>query len=270
EKDPDNRNRLDNIAELKTNIVHYMEAAEEPSLQGFLEETSLLTDIDRFDEDADAVTLMTVHSSKGLEFPRVFIVGCEEALFPSSRSVDTREGIEEERRLAYVAITRAKENLFMTYASQRILFGRTERNPVSRFIEELPSQCIDRHQRKKTYVSEYLNSEGFSGVPGGGLRKTASAPRQTPTVSPSFARPTAPKPFASKPAVPKVGGNSAGGAGVNYKVGDVVVHNTFGRGVIMSRRETAGDSLVEIAFDSCGTKKMMLNYAAKFLSPEKK
>lgn len=272
EKDPDNRNRLDNIAELKTNIVHYMEAAEEPSLQGFLEETSLLTDIDRFDDDADAVTLMTVHSSKGLEFPRVFIVGCEEALFPSSRSVDTREGIEEERRLAYVAITRAKENLFMTYASQRMLFGRTERNPVSRFIEELPKSCIDRHERKKTYVSEYLESEGFSGVPGGGIRRGGTTPRQSATVSPSFGRPMAQKPVAPKPFAAKVGAASGGGgnSGVSYKVGDVVIHNTFGRGVIMSKKETAGDSLVEIAFDSCGTKKMMLNYAAKFLKPEEK
>ena len=217
EKDPDNRNRLDNIAELKSNIVHYMEAAEEPSLQGFLEETSLLTDIDRFDEGADAVTLMTVHSSKGLEFPRVFIVGCEEALFPSSRSVDTREGIEEERRLAYVAITRAKENLFMTYASQRMLFGRTERNPVSRFIEELPAECIDRHQRKKTYVSEYLESEGFSGVPGGGLRRTPSAPRSSSTVPNSFGRPSAPKPFVSRPVVPKAGAAASVSTGASWR-----------------------------------------------------
>ncbi|MBR4940461.1 MAG: UvrD-helicase domain-containing protein [Clostridia bacterium] len=267
-KDPDNRTRLENILELKTNIVYYMNAAEEPSLEGFLEETSLLTDIDRYDDAADAVTLMTVHSSKGLEFPRVFIVGCEEALFPSSRSVDTREGIEEERRLAYVAITRARENLFMTYASQRMLFGRTERNPVSRFVEELPPECIERHQRKKTYVSEYLESEKFSGVPGGGMRR----PGQTGTAqrpSQPFGRTAVPKPAVPKPVVPKPGAGAASGVKSDYKVGDVIVHNAFGRGVIMSRRETAGDCLIEIAFDSCGTKKMMLNYAAKFMHPEK-
>ncbi len=265
-KDPDNRTRLENILELKTNIVYYMNAAEEPTLEGFLEETSLLTDIDRYDEGADAVTLMTVHSSKGLEFPRVFIVGCEENLFPSSRSIDTREGIEEERRLAYVAITRARENLFMTYSSQRMLFGRTERNPVSRFVEELPAECIDRHQRKKTYVSEYLDSERFSGIPGGVAKKPAVPTRP---VAPSFGKSAIPKPTIPKPAIPKPASGAGAGANTNYKVGDVVIHNAFGRGIIMSRRETAGDSLVEIAFDSCGTKKMMLTYAAKFMKPGK-
>ena len=273
-KDPDNRTRLENISELKTNIVYYMNAAEEPSLEGFLEETSLLTDIDKYDEGADAVTLMTVHSSKGLEFPRVFIVGCEEALFPSSRSVDTREGIEEERRLAYVAITRAREKLYMTYASQRMLFGRTERNFVSRFVEELPENCIDRHQRKKTYVSEYLDSEGFSGVPGG-AKRTASASYGAAPSKP-FGRTAIPKPSIPRPSVPGVRGPVSGAkpdgsaSKADYKVGDVIVHNAFGRGVIMSRKETAGDCLLEIAFDSCGTKKMMLTYAAKFMKPEAK
>lgn len=270
-KDPDNRTRLENIMELKTNIVYYMNAAEEPSLEGFLEETSLLTDIDRYDEGADAVTLMTVHSSKGLEFPRVFIVGAEEGLFPSSRSVDTREGIEEERRLAYVAITRAREELYITYASQRMLFGRTERNPASRFVEELPAECVDRHVRKKTSVSEYLDSESFGGIPGGGLHR-AAAPRPAGTGTTGFGRPSVPKPAIPKPAIPRAsvqGAQKASGSQASYKVGDVVIHNAFGRGIVMSKRDTAGDCLLEIAFDTSGTKKMMLSYASKFMKPGK-
>ncbi|MGN0602260.1 MAG: ATP-dependent helicase, partial [Oscillospiraceae bacterium] len=138
--------RLENIDELKSTMVNYQENAEDPTLSGFLEEISLYTDIDNFDEDSDYVAMMTIHSAKGLEFPTVFVVGMEENIFPSSRSLESDADIEEERRLAYVAITRAKKKLYLTHAAERMLYGRTDRNRVSRFIKELPKDNIEKRE----------------------------------------------------------------------------------------------------------------------------
>ena len=120
--------RLDNIEELKSTMVKYSEEAEEPSLSGFLEEISLFTDVDNLEEDGDYVVMMTIHSSKGLEFPTVFVAGMEENIFPSQRSIMESEAeVEEERRLAYVAITRAKKELYLLHSSERMLYGRKRR-----------------------------------------------------------------------------------------------------------------------------------------------
>jgi DNA helicase-2/ATP-dependent DNA helicase PcrA len=134
--------------ELKTNIIKYAqntaEIGEEPTLAGFLEEIALYTDLDNFDRDTDAITLMTIHAAKGLEFPRVFIVGMEEGLFPSLSSLSFPEEIEEERRLAYVAITRAKELLSITCAERRMIFGQTRYGRPSRFAGEIPKELTEQ------------------------------------------------------------------------------------------------------------------------------
>ncbi|MCH5348909.1 MAG: UvrD-helicase domain-containing protein, partial [Oscillospiraceae bacterium] len=137
--------RMENISELKTTILQYVEAnGEEASLSGFLEEISLYTDIDRLEDGDNTVSLMTMHSAKGLEFPTVFIVGMEEGIFPGARSLDSLDDMEEERRLAYVAITRAKQKLYITHAKQRMLFGSTNRNLISRFAKEISSDYVEK------------------------------------------------------------------------------------------------------------------------------
>ena len=140
----ENRTRLENIRELKSSIVSYTENTDTPTLRGFLEEIALYTDIEQYDADADAVVMMTIHSAKGLEFPHVFIVGAEEGLFPGVRAIGDAAEMEEERRLCYVAITRAKQSLAISYAKQRMLYGRTSYNRPSRFLSELPPECVGR------------------------------------------------------------------------------------------------------------------------------
>ena len=142
--DVESRTRAENVRELKSSILSYMENTETPTLAGFLEEIALYTDIEQYDPDADAVVMMTMHAAKGLEFPNVFLVGLEEGLFPSNRCMSEPEELEEERRLCYVAITRAKQHLVITYARQRMLYGRTTTNLPSRFVDELPAESVKR------------------------------------------------------------------------------------------------------------------------------
>lgn len=136
--------KLENVNELRTSVIQYMEQSSEPTLGGFLEETALYTEADGDDGSIDKVTLMTVHSAKGLEFDNVFIIGMEDGIFPSSRSLDSEEDMEEERRLAYVAITRAKRRLYITSAGSRMIFGQTQRNVTSRFVREIGRELIDK------------------------------------------------------------------------------------------------------------------------------
>lgn len=245
----ENRARLENIMELKTNIIYYMRASDTPSLQGFLEETALLTDIDRYDENADAVTLMTIHSAKGLEFPVTFIVGMEDGVFPTQRSVEAPGGIEEERRLAYVGMTRAKNELYMTYTRHRTLFGKTSHNTASMFLAELPGKCIEvRAQRP---VKAYF-ADGIPGGPAEKIKPAAASWKSTdllPNISASKIKPQKP--------------------GIRFKVGDLVEHSVFGSGIVISRMDTSGDSLLEIEFDNHGKKRMMENYTRQFLTLKK-
>ena len=134
--------RIENVQELKSNIIAFAKEAENPTLAGFLDEVALYTDLDNYDQSADCVTLMTMHAAKGLEFPTVFIIGCEEGIFPGLRCIGEPDEMEEERRLCYVALTRAREHLILTCARQRMLFGRTTANRVSRFVEEIPDEDI--------------------------------------------------------------------------------------------------------------------------------
>ena len=229
EKDElENRTRLENVRELKSSIVNYVENADTPTLSGFLEEIALYTDIEQYDQDADAVVMMTMHSAKGLEFPNVYVIGMEEGLFPGMRSIGDPEEMEEERRLCYVAITRAKKHLTLSCAKQRMLYGRTSVNRHSRFIEEIPPELITgkKAELPKTY------------------QKPAQPQHQPRAWTDSF------QTRKTQAALP------------DFRKGDMIVHDTFGRGMILSVLKMGNDAMLEIAFDQVGTKRLMACAAA--------
>jgi DNA helicase-2/ATP-dependent DNA helicase PcrA len=263
------KDRLDNIKELISQAISYTESKREElimgggieeieeaeaegyghrisNLTGFLEEVALISDIDNYDENADAVTLMTIHSAKGLEFPVVFLPGLEENVFPSRQSVENPDELEEERRLAYVAVTRAQEKLYMTYAKDRLLYGRTNFNKMSRFIDEIPEATaehikIPENERRqpalgfgsqKKYPPKISEDGEFA------TRYTtasARAHKERETGGPDYVQ--------------------------QFKKGDAVEHPSFGDGLIISAVDLVGDTLYEVAFDTVGTKKIMGTYA---------
>ena len=199
-------------------------------MAGFLEEIALYTDIEQYDADADAVVMMTMHSAKGLEFPHVFLVGAEEGLFPSSRAEGEPEEMEEERRLCYVAITRAKKTLAISYADQRMLYGHTTVNRPSRFIEEIPPRLLSAPVRQRQPL--YAGCPASSGHPQSQPRHTLeSPPERTPRELPEFGK------------------------------GDMVQHKSFGRGMVLSVMKMGNDALLEVAFDNIGTKRLMARTA---------
>ena len=223
--------RLENIDELRSTMINYEENAEEPSLSGFLEEISLYTDIDNLDDDGDYVALMTMHSAKGLEFPTVFVVGMEENIFPSSRSLESEDDIEEERRLAYVAITRAKKKLYLSHTASRMLYGRTEANRVSRFIKELPCETLEKTEDKVFSTSPSDNEiNAYRSV---NLRQQLANKRR----------------------------GEASASSESFSAGERIKHNIFGEGMILSATPMGNDTLLEIAFETRGTKKLMANFA---------
>lgn len=228
--------RLENISELKSTMEEYSENSEEPSLSEFLEEISLYTDVDRLADDADCVSLMTMHSAKGLEFPQVFIVGMEEGIFPGTRSMDSIEDMEEERRLAYVAITRAKSRLYLTFAAQRMIFGTTTRNFVSRFVKEIAPELIEKID-KTVKNKNSVKDEGF----------VASSGRNPYSLQNEL--------MERKTAAAKQSQSA------DYAEGERVKHPVFGEGTIVSVRKMSNDAMLEINFDKIGTKKIMANFA---------
>ncbi len=230
--------RLKNVEELITTALEFERTHENPTLADFLEETSLMTDVDNYDNENNAVVLMTIHSAKGLEFPVVFLPGMEEGIFPGTHANENPDDIEEERRLAYVAVTRAKEKLFCIHTKERLMFGRTQFNPPSRFLGEMPSDHVD------TEDQDALNE----------ARSAPSRPRRH-TISKEFF--TQPAVKSSKPSV----------SFEHFMVGERVLHAAFGEGTILSTREMGTDVLYEIAFDDAGTKKLMATYA-KLKRPE--
>ena len=239
--DPESaEDRAANVQELASNLRRFEEENPEGTLSDFLEEVSLITDIDNYDNNADSVVLMTVHSAKGLEFPVVFLPGMEENIFPGMASVYVPSEVEEERRLAYVAITRAKEELYIFHAESRMIFGMTNRNRVSRFVEEIPETLIE-HTRSRDYSARPISMPSF-----GGAKPFGEAPK---TKSVAEAGGFVPKPRV-KPA-------PAG----TYRVGDTVLHKAFGTGLIVSATPMANDTLLEVAFDKVGTKKLFANFA---------
>ena len=227
----ENKTRLENVRELKSSIHAYMANTMEPSLAGFLEEIALYTDLEQYSEGDNTVVMMTVHSAKGLEFPHVFLVGFEDGLFPGMRAIGDQEEMEEERRLCYVAITRAKETLTISHARQRMIYGRTSSALPSRFLREIPEECIEKRggfraeaQRSVAYEKRPVPSNGYLS---GALRANSA--------------PSAPLP--------------------DYNKGDMVMHAAFGRGLILSVVKMGGDALLEVAFDDIGTKKLMAKAA---------
>ena len=239
--------RIENIDELLSKVVSYEESEEHPTLSGFLEEVALVADIDSLEDDSDYVVLMTLHSAKGLEFPKVYLAGMEDGLFPSYMSIsgDDPEELEEERRLCYVGVTRAEEKLTLTCARMRLVRGERQYNSMSRFIKEMPSALIDTGKReggfsqnvslgeKRTYSSEVS-----------GYKRSAYAQK------PAFA------------AIQKGSGLMAKKSeGLSYGVGDRVRHVKFGDGTVTEIKEGGRDYEVTVQFDTAGVRKMFALFA---------
>lgn len=271
------KDRLDNVQEFISGVVNYMNENDEPTLTGFLEENALVADVDKYDETADAVVLMTIHSAKGLEFPVAILPGMEEGIFPGTQSLLDNRELEEERRLAYVAITRAKKELYITHTSSRLLYGRTMRNQISRFVGDIPEELIDDRTpaagslgmggyarggigennpygdytgHPRTYISDSQPVGAYSGrgnsgsTMGYGTKKRMfggsdelTVTRKNPTTA------------------------AARNKGEVFAPGDRVRHPTFGVGEILSVKSMGSDCLYEVMFDTVGTKKLMATYA---------
>ena len=224
--------RLQNLDELNSNLIRFKEENPEAELSDFLEEVALLTDIDNYNAEADTVVLMTLHASKGLEFPVVFIPGLEEGVFPGMQSIYDPTEIEEERRLAYVGITRAKQKLYLLNTRSRMIFGSTKYNRPSRFLEELPKECCQSLVKPKTPVQN---------------RMTQAQNQPAKPITKGFG----------------VGfGSAPKKSNETFMVGEEVVHRVFGKGMIVSLKPMGNDTLMEIAFDKVGTKKIMANMGA--------
>ncbi len=276
--------RYENVQELLNSIKEWTESPDsedgeviEKSLGAYLQQITLLTDADDDDENADVVKLMTIHAAKGLEFPVVFVVGVEETLFPSAMSINTREELEEERRLFYVAVTRAKARLFLTYANSRYRFGNLVQNEASRFLDEMPEQYVD-----KTYAGGGLHNKGSFDNMGaayqrmqrgfGDYNDMASVEKR---YGPPPAKKTGPerKPVESKPsymppqaAAPKVVEHKPSADFVpsdtsSLQAGQKVEHQKFGFGTVLKLEGSAHNPIATVKFELNGEKKIMLNYA---------
>ncbi len=266
--------RVENLEELSSSIRQYEKNCGEDyaDLAGFLEEQALMTDIDNYDADADAAVLMTMHAAKGLEFPVVLLPGFEDGIFPGYQTMFDPVELEEDRRLCYVAVTRAREELYITRAKSRMLYGQTNRNPASRFIGDIPTGLTEEIDRSHSYgdfggdfggsrygqtsFGGYGGYGGSRGGQGGGYTYTTTR-KETPSKYSGYGATPArtsvptigkePKPVATGPC--------------RFAVGDVVTHASFGTGKILSLSPMAGDTLMVIDFDKVGQKKVMANYA---------
>jgi DNA helicase-2/ATP-dependent DNA helicase PcrA len=254
-------NRIENLEEFLTVAVQFEEEEADNDLSTFLEGITLSSDIDGMDEEEESVTLMTLHSAKGLEFPVVFLVGMEEGIFPGYKSIGEPKELEEERRLCYVGITRAKNNLYLTCSRQRTMFGSTSCNPVSRFVKEIPenmlegSSEIDSEPENKFKDSNYEWSYGKSGNNGKVVSYKVDIPSSKP--EPSFAFKSA-ESFLAK-LNSKAQGNDTDLS--RYKEGQRIYHKRFGEGNI-SKIEPEGDDLkLDIQFDKVGHKRLMAKFA---------
>ena len=245
ENDDKKDERIENLNELYSTIARYEEEnGENATLEGFLEEVALLSDIDNYNAELDTVTLMTLHSAKGLEFPYVYIVGMENGIFPSMQSISEPFLMQEERRLAYVGITRAKKKLYITRAVSRMQFGKTSNNPPSKFISEIPAELIDDLTApENSYSAPFFSS--YRPTPSYTVGNTSSSKRQ----------------YNSGSSVAKKAENNSSSPSVSLKKGDTVMHKKFGKGLVLSIQPLGNDMLLEVAFDTVGTKKLMQNMA---------
>lgn len=263
------KTRKENIDELISKAATYEESCqdkdEKATLSGFLEEVALVADIDSLDEDQEYVVLMTLHSAKGLEFPRVYLAGMEDGLFPGYMSINAgdREELEEERRLCYVGITRAEQELTLTSARRRMVHGETQYNPMSRFVKEIPRELLDTGNKKFTQETEMpaqqntyarareaFRAQAFGGAFGGMAPAKNQGTSKTVTGSQALA------------SLQKGSQLAAGGNGpLGYEVGDRVRHVKFGEGTVTDIKEGGRDHEVTIEFDSVGTRKMFAKFA---------
>ena len=235
--------RIENIDELISKVVAYEESEEQPTLSGFLEEVALVADIDGLEEGSDYVVLMTLHSAKGLEFPKVFLAGMEDGLFPSYMSIvadNPTEAIEEERRLAYVGITRAREELAITCARTRMVRGETQYNKVSRFVKEIPSELLSAEIRQKE-----PKESSFA-------KRTVTKPKRTSLRD---------QPSGQNMQSQIFTGAAMKKTALDYGVGDRVSHVKFGTGTVKAVMDGGRDYEVTVDFDTAGTKKMFAGFA---------
>ena len=241
--------KIDNVNEFISAAVEYekrcADNGNEATLSGFLEEISLVSDVDKYDENADSVVLMTIHAAKGLEFPVVFLAGMEDGVFPSQQNKEDKEEMSEERRLAYVAITRAKEKLYVTYARNRLMYGRTNFGALSPFVkDEIPETLTEREMPKR------IPPKSTSTYYGGAYRE----PRPSQTFGEFSRRPDTLKKDAPQSTAEKFGLT-------RFAPGTRVEHGIFGKGEILSIKDMSGDFLYEVRFDSGIVKKLMATYA---------
>lgn len=237
--------RIENIDELITKVVSYEQEAEEPSLSGFLEEVALVADIDSLADDGSYVVLMTLHSAKGLEFPNVYLSGMEDGLFPSYMSItadNSEEEIEEERRLCYVGITRAKQHLSITGARMRMMRGETQFHGISRFVKEIPQELIQGNTWEPKPREEFLGERPISN------RQKMQKMKKTPLAAQTY---QAVKDFGTK-----IQKNS-----LDYGEGDRVKHIKFGEGTVVQINDGGRDFEVTVEFDGVGRKKMFASFA---------
>ncbi len=229
--------RWENIMELRTVARDYADLPVETALTTFLEEVALVSDVDNLDAGVDAPTLLTMHAAKGLEFPVVFIVGLEEGLFPHSRSMDDPEQMEEERRLAYVGVTRAKERLYLLRTFRRTLYGESEIREPSRFLRDIPAKLIKGREKAQTAKQPSLDM---------GAGRFLGRKSFTPFSSRREPSPTTPRP---QPVA------------ASFHTGDQVRHEVFGQGVVIESKAVGGDEQVTVAFAGAGLKRLMASLA---------
>lgn len=269
--------RIENIDELVSKIVEYQENTEDPVLSEFLEEVALVSEIDNLSEDSSYVVLMTVHSAKGLEFPYVFLCGMEDGLFPGYMSIMSgdNEELEEERRLCYVAITRAMKKLTISYAKKRMVRGEMQYNIVSRFVKEVPPMIVNSKNITDRVAAGYEKKPSFSGFGGyegsmnmggsgymgsdnyGGARSYAASQRKNAykamAAKPAYGNPSSKPGFGKEFVVTK--------ADIDYTVGDRVKHMKFGEGTVLGIEDGPRDYQVTVNFDTAGQKVMMASFA---------
>ena len=264
--DMESRGRIENVQELKSNILGFLEQdPEDATLSGFLNEIALYTDLDSVEADDNCVTMMTVHSAKGLEFPIVYVVGMEEGIFPGSSAQYDQEELEEERRLCYVAMTRAKEKLTMTNCRQRMLYGRTSANRASRFLEEIPEENLRWESKPVPRFGGMEGDDTFGGDRYEGERRPSRGGGYSSGGVHTYRDPAAAKP-AQRPLASTRRTTAAPAAGLlQLRQGDMVEHTAFGRGMVLSVRPMGGDALAEVAFDNVGKKKLMLKSAGSHM-----
>lgn len=241
ERTPQAQSRIDNLHELISVAQEFAASEEENNLENFLAHVALVSDIDDTELGEDAITLMTLHSSKGLEFPVVFLVGMEEGLFPHVRTLMDETEIEEERRLCYVGITRAKEKLFLSSTKMRTIYGNTVTYPPSRFLQEIPARLVKTIKRQERFSA----LENFKQV---SEKYSARPQKPASTFNPHSFMP-------QKPAA------AAGGTGTRFNTGDRVSHSKWGEGMVVSVKDSPDGQEVKVAFAGAGVRSLLTKYA---------